>query len=108
MANYEANWVTNGRRLCCGKWIIRRNGVDVSELIPKSLREDHMNTHKQYDVWYFTESYDEGWGCYFTGLTAKKWVRKNHYWISKICSNREEEFQLYHAINAADWRHWSC
>lgn len=108
MANFEVNWSGGRYSLCDGEWTIRRNGVDVSDLIPESLRTRHMNTRKEYLSWRFDWNWDEYWTHYYDGLSAKKWVRKNRYWISKICSNREEEFQLYHAINARDWREKSC
>ena len=108
MANFEVNWSGERYSLCYGEWTIRRNGVDVSNLIPGPLRNYHMNTRKEYSAWHFTEDWDEEWEYYFDGLSAKKWIRKNRYWISKICCSKEEEFQLYHAINDADWRHGSC
>ena len=108
MANFKVNWSGGSYSLCSGEWTIRRNGVDVTDLIPENLRYSHMNTRKEYSEWHFTDDWDEVWEYYFDGLSAKKWVRKNRYWISKICLNREEEFQLYHAINALDWRHSSC
>lgn len=108
MANFEVNWSGSYPNLCCGEWTICRDGIDVSDLIPENLRYRHMNTRYVYVKWHFTADWDEEWERYFHGLSAKKWIRKNRYWISKICSNREEEFQLYHAINALDWRHGSC
>ncbi len=108
MANFEINWSGESYCLCYGEWTICRNGVDVSDLIPGNLLNNHMGTRKEYSAWHITEDWDEEWEYYFDGLSAKKWIRKNRYWISKICSNREEEFQLYHAINALDWRPGSC
>ncbi len=108
MANFEVNWSGESSCLCYGEWTICRNGVDVSDLIPDNLIDNHMGTRKEYSAWHITDDWDEEWEHYFDGLSAKKWIRKNRYWISKICSNREEEFQLYHAINALDWRPGSC
>ena len=108
MANFEVKWSGGRYSLCSGVWTIRRNGVDVSCLIPKSLVNSHMNTRKRYYAWRFAKNWDEEWESYFDGLSAKKWVRKNHYWIRNICFSKEEEFELYHAINAVDWRHCSC
>ena len=102
MANFEVNWSGTRYSICSGEWTIRRNGVDVSDLIPDGLRYDCMNTRKEYSYW------DDECESYFDGLSAKEWVRKNRYWIGKICANKEEEFQLYHAINALDWRCCSC
>ena len=61
MANFEVNWSGGRYSLCCGEWTIRRNGVDVSDLIPENLRNHHMNTRKEYSAWHFTEDWDEEW-----------------------------------------------
>ena len=108
MTKFKVNWSGRYCSLCSGEWTIRRNGVDVSDSIPDSLKNEPMNTRKKYSKVHLTEDWDEEWERYFDGLSAKKWVRKNRYWIRKICSNREEEFQLYHAIGAVDWRPGSC
>ena len=41
------------------------------------------------------------------GLEVDKWIEVNP-WIKEICSNPEEEKELYYAIQAEDWRHGSC
>ncbi len=108
MANFIATWSGRYPRLCDGKWTIYRNGVNVSIFIPSSLRNEPMHTRKRYVTWNFASDWSEKWDFYWDGLSAKKWIRKNHYWIRRICLSEEEEFQLFHAINAADWRHGSC
>ena len=104
MTNYEVEWTGQYPILSFGNWIIRRNGVDVSDLIPRRLFFSPMGTRKMYYRWCLTDDGLRFLYPYYDGLSAKKWIRKNRYWIKHICRNGEEEFMLYHAINKADWR----
>ncbi len=108
MANFEVNWSGERFSLCRGVWTIRRDGVDVYDVIPYDLLDQPMNTRKEYSAWRLTDDGGEEWEYYFDGLSAEEWICENRYWISKICFNKEEELQLYHAINVLDWRSCSC
>lgn len=104
---FEVEWTGEWPSLCCGKWIIKKNGVDVSDKIPESLRENDMNTYGTYDSWHFDEDYMEEWESYSDGLDAEEWIANNP-WILNICSTEEEEYELFEAIQDQDWRHGSC
>lgn len=118
MANFIAVWSgEKGPHLCRGEWFIFRDGVNVSALVPDSLRKSPMGTRKEYWEVDYRDEYDPErdvyeWRAvqlpYWDGLSAKKWIRKNRHWIGNICQNMEEKYRLYRAINAVDWRCSSC
>ncbi len=108
MANFKATWSGKYPCLCVGEWTLYLDGVDVSDVIPQILRISPMGTRKEYAAVRFDENCNETYEYYWDGLSAKKWIRKNLYWVTKICKTWGEAFELYHAINDADWRHSSC
>ena len=107
MAMFEAKYYGAFPRRCDGKWLLRRNGVDVTGLIPAGLLHAPMNTRKKYS-YVCAYSGKKVNKAFFEGLSAKKWIRRNSSWIWGICRGREEAFQLYHAINLADWVSGPC
>ena len=65
----EAKWSGSYPCLCYGKWTLKVNGKDVSNMIPKELRESSMNTYGTYQTWHFEdllevfEDYEDGLDC---------------------------------------------
>ena len=108
MAKFKVEWTGSYPCLCNGRWIIHRKGVDVSGFIPNDLQGGPMNTRRCYRYDTLDENFSEVSTFAYSGLSAKKWIRKNRYWIGKICESREEEFQLYYAIREQDWRYGMC
>ena len=95
-----------------GTWIIEKNipmlgydnWIDISEYIPDDLRTKKMDTFKDYQKWGLNPvTHQEEEITIFKGLHAYEWIKKNEYWIFKICSSNLECLQLYEQINAADW-----
>lgn len=103
---FEVEWTGSGFCLCCGEWIIKKNGVDVSNKIPVKMRENPMNTYGKYYRWYFNNWIEE-WETYEDGLVCDDWISANS-WIDEICDNYDECVLLFNAINAEDWRYSSC
>ncbi|MCM1217360.1 MAG: hypothetical protein NC548_22930 [Lachnospiraceae bacterium] len=104
---FEVQWTGSYPAMCHGEWKIFKNGVDVSDVIPEELRDDHMNTAGEYQRWYFGKDYQEEWDTYESGLEEEEWIEKNP-WTLKICDNYIEASELFHKIQKQDWRKGCC
>ena len=51
----KANWSGSYPCLCHGLWTLEVDGVDVSDKIPKGIRDIHMGTYGTYEEWHFDE-----------------------------------------------------
>lgn len=102
-----AKWSGHYPCLCCGKWTLEVNGVDVSMYIPEELRDDSMNTYGTYQRWYF-KNWIEHFEDYEDGLMCDEWIEKNKYWLDMITDDINVQMEIFDAINARDWRHGSC
>lgn len=103
---FDVQWTGAWPCLCFGEWIIRKNGVDVSCLMPDEMRHCEMNTAGTYSSWHF-EDWEEVFEDYEDGLECEEWIADNA-WISELCDSHEEMVELFYAIQAQDWRHGSC
>lgn len=103
---FEVDWSGGGFCLCQGEWTIKKNGINVSDKIPKNLRRAPMNTFGEYHTWYF-KNWIEEWETYTDGLYCDDWISANE-WIDEICDSYDECVLLFNAINKEDWRHNSC
>lgn len=108
MKNIEVKWTGSYPCLCHGEWIIIIDGVDFSDCIPDTKKQEPMDTYGEYEEWDFTDDRDDVWDSYEEGLQYEDWILKNHYWVDKIVTSNEDQKQLFKAIQAEDWRHGSC
>ena len=107
MAIVKAKWSGSYPCLCFGKWTLIVDGNDVSNKIPKKLRESSMNTYGTYQSWHF-EDWLEVFEDYSDGLNCEDWIRENDYWLKEITDNNDTKILIYNAINEQDFRIGSC
>lgn len=103
----KAEWSGSYPCLCHGKWTLKINGKNVSDLIPEELRESEMNTYGTYESWHF-ENWMEVFEDYEDGLDCDEWIEENKYWLDTITEDLNTQMEIYHAINKQDWRAGSC
>lgn len=103
----EAKWSGSYPCLCCGKWTLKVNGEDVSDKIPKDLRDSSMYTYGSYRRWHF-ENWLEVFENYESGLECDDWVEENKKWLNEIATDLDIQREIYHAINEQDFRSGSC
>lgn len=108
MATVEAKWSGKWPCLCHGKWTLIIDGVDVSNNIPKELKDSPMNTYGVYKHWYFSKDWDDIWGHYEDGMFYDEWIEANLEWLKTITEDKTVMEQIYDAINAEDFRVGSC
>lgn len=104
----EAKWSGSYPNLCSGEWTLIVDGKDVSDKIPNNLRNSEMNTYGSYQSWHFDENYSEVFENYHDGLECDEWIKANKDWIDTISTDYGVQVDIFHAINASDWRHGSC
>ena len=103
----EAKWSGSYPCLCSGEWTLFIDGKDVSDKIPKDLRNEPMNTYSTYSEWYF-ENWSEAWDDYKDGLECEDWIKENKEWLDEITTDKCEQEDIYYAFQLNDWRHGSC
>lgn len=103
----EAKWSGSYPCLCSGKWALIVDGKDASSKIPDKLRHSEMNTAGTYQSWHF-ENWNEVFEDYEDGLECEEWIKENKYWLDTISADYNTQSDIFHAINASDWRHGSC
>ena len=104
---FEVEWTGKWPCLCYGEWIIKKNGVDVSDVILDDKDSEPMYTFGEYESWYFDDSWNEEWDSFCDGMHMNEWIAHNE-WTNLICESPEEFEELYDKINACDWRYGSC
>lgn len=104
----EAKWSGSYPCLCSGKWTLKVNGKDVSNKIPKVLRNSSMNTIGNYQSWHFEEDYMEVFEDYDDGLECEEWIAENKEWLDSISTDISTQREIFLAINAEDFRSGSC
>ena len=103
----EANWSGEYPCLCVGEWSLKVNGEDVSDKIPKDLRESSMNTRGNYRSWHF-EKWMEVFENYSDGLDCEDWIEENKEWLNTITTDVDTKKEIYNTINMQDFRSGSC
>ena len=98
-------WTGTYPCLCSGKWILKVDGNDYSNLLKG---KGEMNTYGTYPRWYFNEEYSEEWDYYTDGLVFSEWKQENVDWLSKITNDEDVWEEIFDAISEEDWRHLSC
>lgn len=107
MVKFEVKWTGAYPSLCFGKWVIKKDGKDLSYLIPEDMKCSSMYTYGTYQKWYF-DDWQEVFEDYKDGLKCDEWIKENDYWISKICDNHDEKIMLFNAVSEKDFRIGSC
>jgi hypothetical protein len=104
----EANWSGSYPCLCSGEWTLFIDGKDVSDKIPKDLKNEPMYTYGMYSRWHFVNGYETEWNNYIDGLECKDWIKENKEWLNNIMIDKCEQEDIYYAFQLNDWRHGSC
>lgn len=104
----EANWSGDYPNLCRGEWTLFIDGKNMSNKIPKDLRNKPMNTNGVYSSWRFRNDWRVEWDNYEDGLERKDWIEENKEWLDKITTDKCEQEGIYCAFQLNDWRHESC
>lgn len=107
MRSFKAEWTGGAYCLCVGEWRLYIDEGDKSDLIPKELRDSHMNTAGTYQHWYF-DNWQEVWESYEDGLDCADWINVNDYWLSNITDDYKEKIELFKEFQAQDFRANSC
>lgn len=108
MATVEAKWSGKWPCLCHGEWTLIVNGINVSDKIPKELRNSSMNTYGIYEHWRFDKDWDVIWSPYDNGLECDEWIEENSEWLKTITTDKNVMKEIYYAINTKDFRTGSC
>lgn len=103
----EANWSGSYPCLCSGEWTLFIDGKDMSDKIPKDLRNEPMNTSGVYSEWHF-EDWEDVWEDYLDGLECEDWIKENKEWLDNITKDKNEQEDIYYAFQSKDWRYGSC
>ena len=92
-----ARWTGSYPCLCCGTWILKVNGKNVSEKIPDELRHEPMGTYGTYSYWYFA-GWEEKFKEYQDGMKCERWVEANKAgWTQSVqtLQSREKSMQRF-------------
>lgn len=104
----KASWSGSYPCLCSGKWALIVNDEDVSNKIPKDLRDSSMNTYGTYQRWYFDDDWLETFEDYVDGLKCDDWIVENKEWLNNISTDISIQREIFVAINEQDFRSGSC
>ena len=99
----EAIWTGEYPSFCHGEWKLMIDGVDLSHLIPKELRNSPMGTFGTYQSWHF-EDWMEVFEDYEDGLYFEAWYERNP-WVDAVPA---PPIEIYSAFSEQDWRHGQC
>lgn len=103
----EATWSGSYPCLCFGEWTLIVGGKNVSDKIPKNLKNSSMNTYGKYQSWYF-ENWSEVFEDYVDGLNCNDWIAENKEWLDDISTDISIQREIFDAINEQDFRSRSC
>lgn len=107
MNKYEAKWTGKYPCLCSGEWMLKKNGKDVSRMIPERLRNAPMGTRITTSMWHF-ENWNEVWEEVTTGAYEANWVVDNLDWLKGIGDSPTDFSAIYHAVQKEDFILGSC
>lgn len=102
---WKTEWTGTWPCLCCGEWILYKNGKKVDTNIP--FGEDDAGTYGSYDLWSFGEDYSEEWEEYEDGMDCNEWIEAYKDWLKTIAEEDEWE-DIFGAFQINDWRRGSC
>ena len=104
----EATWSGRYPNLCRGEWTLLIDGKNVSDKIPKDLRNEPMNTKDIYSSWRFGIDWEVKCDNYQDGLKCEDWIKENKEWLDRITTDKCEQEDIYYAFQLNDWRYGSC
>jgi hypothetical protein len=104
----EAKWSGRYPNLCRGEWTLLIDGKNVSDKIPKDLRNEPMNTKDIYSSWRFGIDWEVKCDNYQDGLKCEDWIKENKEWLDRITTDKCEQEDIYYAFQLNDWRYGSC
>lgn len=102
MVNVE--WTGRYPCLCSGRWILKIDDNDYSELVPFGCNP--ANTYGTYEEWHF-EDWEEVFEGYEDGLEEDDWIEENKEWLDKLPDGTNYH-EVFIAFVDQDWRHGSC
>ena len=108
MSKYKAFWSGQRPALCSGEWLLLKDNVEMSFLIPEEIRQVSMDTYNVYEKWNIGEDLSIYYTKYTDGLTCDDWIKKNLYWLENITNNRKEQEEIYLTFRDNDFRINSC
>lgn len=108
MRKFEAEWSGSYPNLCSGEWKLTCDGEDITNLIPKEIRNEPMGTYGKYSYWFLDDYMSEQWDEYTDGLSCDDWIDKHSVWLENITQDKAELESIYEAFNASDFRRGSC
>ena len=94
----EAKWSGSYPCLCSGEWTLFIDGKDMSDKIPKELRNESMNTNGVYSSWHFESDWEIEWNDYEEGLECEEWIKENKEWLDNITTDKCEQEDIYYGI----------
>ena len=103
----EAKWSGGYPNLCSGEWTLFIDGKDMSDKIPKDLRNEPMNTYGHYNLWHLAY-WEVVKNSYVDGFECEDWIKENKEWLDNITTDKCEQEDIYYAFQLNDWRHGSC
>ena len=104
----KAKWSGKYPCLCSGEWSLEIDGRDVSDCIPKEIRNRPMYTYGIYRTWRFDEKWTEYYEDYVDGLDEIDWINGNDYWLKMITDDIEIKNGIFKAMQQHDFRENSC
>lgn len=106
MNKWVAKWIGEYPNLCCGGWVLYKNGKEINTNIP--FQYEPAGTFGKYCHNYFDEEYwTDRIEYYYDGIGCKKWINKYQVWLKTIAPKNEWRY-IYKAFKEQDWRYESC
>ncbi len=90
----EVRWSGKYPNLCMGEWTLEIDGKDVSNKIPKELRNKPMDTYNIYERVWLGKDWSEEWERYEDGLDPLGWIKENEYWLNNITTDSFEQEEI--------------
>lgn len=109
-SKWEAEWTGSWPALCYGKWIVRKNGVEV-DAGDLPFQGEPAGTLNDYSGWSFTSDWDVEDHTYEDGLGVDEWIRRYGEAIAECLPLDDVDADLralYWAFNEHDFRPGSC
>lgn len=103
----EVNWSGQYPNKCRGEWTLKIDGEDVSDKIPKKLRNQPMGTYGTYKKCVYSgNKVSSKW--YSDGLEVEEWIEQNNYWLKNIVNNYALKMNIYAKFQEKDFRQGQC
>lgn len=100
---FEAIWTGKFPQPYMGEWRVKKNGKDITQFLPTSLRVMPAFTYGEYPVWE-TQPYVAVQQFATDGYAMPEWIMKNKVWLQLMCDADEDYASLYLAFHENDFR----